>query len=184
MNWSYFKYIAFSTHKYFNGPSRKSTLFSFRALKMFFYVLKHNISMWLNWLKDVEKRLKKGFYQLLGARSTRKLVEIHNTSQRNATFILVCTIFEKLWHQRKKAAYRFNHFVCTKKKFELRLSNTRLLLVGHHFVYHLLTFYSKYYLFHRLIQQISWNKSVFIPQHLSIKSLRHFLCTSSWRVCE
>ena len=55
----HFKYVAFSTHKYFKGPSRKSNLslppFTFRVLKMFFC-----------------------------------------PAQRNATFILVCTIFDKL----------------------------------------------------------------------------------------
>ena len=32
----------------------------------------------LKWTKKVEKRLKKGFDQLLSARITQKLVEIHN----------------------------------------------------------------------------------------------------------
>ena len=35
----------------------------------------------LSALKYIEKRLKKGFDQLLGARSTQKLVEIHNTPE-------------------------------------------------------------------------------------------------------
>ena len=33
----------------------------------------------LKWTKKVEKRMKKGFEQLLGVRSTQELVEIHNT---------------------------------------------------------------------------------------------------------
>ena len=39
-----------------------------------------NLEKALKWTKKVEKRLKKGFDQLLGARSNRKLVEIHNIS--------------------------------------------------------------------------------------------------------
>ena len=39
------------------------------------------------------------------------------SAQRNATCILMCTIFDKLWRQRKKAAYWPNYFVCTKTKF-------------------------------------------------------------------
>ena len=38
-------------------------------------------------------------------------------AKRNATFILVHTIFDKLWCQRKKAANRPNHFMCTWNKF-------------------------------------------------------------------
>ena len=38
-------------------------------------------------------------------------------AQKNWTFILVCTIFDKQWRQRKKAAYWPNYFVCTKTKF-------------------------------------------------------------------
>ena len=45
------KYVAFSTHEYFNGPAKKFTLslppFTFRALKMIFYVLKHNVPLYL-----------------------------------------------------------------------------------------------------------------------------------------
>ena len=36
---------------------------------------------------------------------------------KNATFILVCTIFDQLWRQKKKAKYRSNHFLCTKTTF-------------------------------------------------------------------
>ena len=43
----------------------------------------------LKWTKKVEKRLIKGFYQLLGARSTQKLVKIHNIGQ----FSQICTLW-------------------------------------------------------------------------------------------
>ena len=42
VTWSYLKYVAFSTLKYFNGPAAKSTLslppFTFKALKNVFFL--------------------------------------------------------------------------------------------------------------------------------------------------
>ena len=73
------------------------------------------ILMWLNWLKD---RLK-----MLGEDSFVQREQVKLLSHPKP--ILVCTIFDKLWCQRKKAAYRPNQFVCTKYKFLIGNQVTR-----------------------------------------------------------